>query len=143
MHLLKPATSKKTVELLSIFVYVWASICNIPYVIVRRYDDTLGYKKWPRQSSLNIIYTVFLRSVQCLIPVMLLSIIYFKIYRKLVTQNRKHVFKQNRCQGSREPTSFQSLKLVICFIAYACPLQIMWVVVCGNSIISKGYTAMD
>ena len=140
IHPLKPAVSRRTLRKLSACVYVLAVICVIPYVLVLRYDKTSGCnEQWPFK-SLNVVYTLFLSSVQYFIPVAFLSVIYFKICKKLVTRNNwiHRLNVENQIQ--QEITWFQRRKLqftkpfvvsftiVLCFVISACPIQVAWVV---------------
>ena len=55
----KLAMSRRTVKVLSIFVYVFATICIIPFVLVLKFDETSGCTEdWPL-NSLNIAYRLY------------------------------------------------------------------------------------
>ena len=140
---LKPAVSRGTLKKVSACVYVLAIICVIPYVLVLRYDTTLGcHEQWPME-SLYIAYTLSLTAVQYLIPVAVLSVIYFKICRKLIARNnwirRLNMGYDNRQENDRVITWFQSVRfqstktfvvsftIVICFTISACPFQVAWI----------------
>ena len=140
---LKPAISRRTLKLLSTAVWVLAIIWTIPYVIVLKFDKTSGCnEEWPLE-SLSFAYTIFLANVQYFTPATILSIIYFKICKKIIKQNR--IMSMNTCnqlqqQNVRVPTSFQSLRyrntktflvifvIVTCFIVCAGPLQVTMIV---------------
>ena len=145
VHPLKPAVSQKTLKILSIFVYVLAIIYIIPLVLVLRFDETLGcYEEWPMH-SLNIAYGVFLLSAQYFIPLLSLSVIYFKICKELISQNNKFKAMNGQVRDNRGPTLFQSVKvrntkafivsfiIVVCFVVSACPTQVIWIVGVINS----------
>ena len=144
VHPFKPAVSRRTLKKLSACVYLLAIICVTPYALVLEYDEASGCnEQWPLK-SLNVSYTVYLASVQYFIPVAFLSVIYFKICKKLIARNnwihrlnvRNHIQQENH----EVPTWFQSMKLqctktfvvsftiVICFAFSACPFQVTWVV---------------
>ena len=140
---LKPAISRRTLKVLSTAVWVLAIIWTIPYVVVLKFDKTSGCdEEWPLE-SLNYSYTVFLASVQYFIPATILSIIYFKICKKLIEQNKIKIMNtcnQLQQQNVRAPTCFQSLRfrntktflvvfvIVTCFIVCAGPLQVTMIV---------------
>ena len=149
VHPLKPAVSRGTLQKLSACVYVLAIIFVIPYVLVLRYDTTSGcHEQWPME-SLNIAYTLSLTAVQYLIPATVLSVIYFKICKKLAARNnwihRLNVRSKIQQKNHRENTWFQSTKrrstkafvvsftIVICFIISACPAQVSWAVFAVSS----------
>lgn len=140
----KLAMSRRTLKILSTLVYGSAMICVIPHVLVLKFDEIAGcVEEWPLY-SLNISYTIFLACVQYFIPAVTLSIIYFKICRKLMTQNRKKQFmnahNQLRQQNEKAPTWYQSLTLrnkktflvsfviVACFIVSAGGMQVVFIV---------------
>ena len=114
----KLAMSRRTVKVLSIFVYVFATICIIPFVLVLKFDETSGCTEdWPL-NSLNIAYigyTMFLVCVQYFIPAVALSIIYFKICKKLITHSRMmmsmNISSKLRQRNNGSPVWFQSLTL--------------------------------
>ena len=149
VHPLKPAVSRGTLKKLSACVYVLAVVFVIPYVLVLRYDTTSGcHEQWPME-SLNIAYTLSLTAVQFLIPATVLSVIYFKICKKLAVRNnwfhRLNVRSKIPQKNPRENTWFQSTKLrstkafvvsftiVICFIISACPTHVAWAVFAVSS----------
>ena len=160
VHPFKPAVSRRTLKKLSTCVYLLAIICVIPYALVLEYDEALGCnEQWPLK-SLNVSYTVYLASVQYFIPVAFLSVIYFKICKKLIARNnwihrlnvRNHIQQENQ----KVPTWFQSMKLqctktfvvsftiVICFVICACPTQVAWVVsVIGSKELPKYYVGFN
>ena len=143
LHPLKPVVTRRTLKVLSTFVYLLAIVCIIPNVLVLRYDKTnfTCYEKWPME-SLNIAYTVFLTCVQYLVPVLFMSTIYYKICKQLIARsNRIHHLRygnQMLQENDRVPTWLQSIKrqgtktflvsftIVTCFILCACPAQILW-----------------
>ena len=145
VHPFKPAVSRRNLKILLTFVYVSTIICIIPYVLVLKFDRTIGcHEEWPLE-SLNSAYTILLACVQYFIPAALLSIIYFKICKNLVTQNNRTRSMNARNQvGQRSSraaaTWFQRLTLqntknllvcftiVTCFTVSAGPMQVIAIV---------------
>ena len=140
----KLAMTRRTLKILSTFVYVFAVICIIPLVLVLKFDESTGCtEEWPLD-SLNIAYTIFLACVQYFIPAVALSIIYFKICKKLITHNRIIMFmnisSKVRQQNNRSPTPFQSLTsrntksfivifiIVMCFVVSTAPMEVQAIV---------------
>ena len=86
---LKPPVSRWKVKVLAVLVYVFATICVLPYVLILQFNHKSEcVEEWPAE-TLNICYTVFLAAVQYFIPVVLLSMVYLKICIVLVKQNRE------------------------------------------------------
>ena len=156
VHPFKLSMRRRTLKILSTLVYVFAIICIIPFVLVLKFDATLGCTEdWPL-NSLNIAYTVFLACVQYFIPAVTLSIIYFKICKKLITQNRKKQFMNAHNQlgqrNEKAPTWYQSLTLrnkktflvsfviVSSFIVSAGAVQVVFIV---YAIKSKGLPSYE
>ena len=140
VHPLKPAVSRRTLKISSTVIYVMVIICIIPYMLVLRYNETSGcYEEWSIE-SLNIAYTVFLSGIQYFIPVVFLSIIYYKIGKVLLTRNNRIAPMDARNQIQQQRTLYQRLKiknvrpLVVCFMIIACftvsgfPWQILWII---------------
>ena len=114
----KLAVSRRTLKILSSIVYVYAIISTIPFVLVLKFDETSGCtEEWPF-NSLNIAYTIFLACVQYFIPALLLSVLYFKICKTIVTQNKTmiamNISSKLRQQNNGSPTRFQSLTPSAC-----------------------------
>ena len=142
VHPLEPALSRRTLHIISTIVYVLATICIIPYVMVLRFDEMSGCnEKWPKH-SLNIAYTIFLSIIQFFLPVAFLSVIYFKIGKEIFTRNNRVILMDARNQMQRQSTTspHQRLKtknakpllvsftIVACFIVSGFPLQLMWII---------------
>ena len=153
LHPLKPAVNRRTLKILSTFIYIFATVCCIPILLVLKFDRYKNQncdEDWPTE-SLNIVYTVFLASIQYFIPVFFLFAIYIKICKKLVTQNRKINITNGRnmtSEAEREKapsTWFQAVKLgntksfvvcftiVICFMISGFPIQVAWIVYVAGS----------
>lgn len=139
VHPLKPAVGRKTLKIISACIYVLATICAIPYVLVLRFDKTIGcYLKWPME-SLDVVYSVFLAGIQYFIPVAFLSMIYFKIGKEVLTRNNRfhemEASTQSQCQISGTTPRKQRIKkvkpllvsftIVACFIVSGFPAQIL------------------
>ena len=153
----KRAIRRKTLYVLSGFVYVFSIICVIPYVLVLKFDETTGCNEvWPFK-SLNIAYTLYLTSVQYFIPAIFLSVIYFIICKKLMTQNKIRMKAMKTCEVQRRqnkptlawflsPTTrngksfLVSFTIVSCFIISACPQQVSMII---YVISSKKFPSID
>ena len=109
LYPLKPPVSRRALKVFSIFIYVLAIVCVIPYALVLRYDETkfACYEEWT-MNSLNIAYTVFLTCVQYFVPVLFMSGIYYKICKQLITRNN-WIGNQVQQANGRAPTWFQRI----------------------------------
>ncbi|XP_028400227.1 neuropeptide FF receptor 1-like [Dendronephthya gigantea] len=142
----KPPISRKLLKIYSASVYIIAVLCIIPYALVLKFDESQGasicYEQWPFQ-SLNIVYTVFLAVVQYLMPVAFLSVVYFKICKKLVIQSKivnGHKLRQ-QSNGPRKnrKTFLVCCIIVICFTISAFPTQVAWMISAITSSETSGY----
>lgn len=142
VHPLKPPIRRRTLKIMSSVVYVWAITSVIPYVLVLRFHETYGcYEEWP-MDSLNIAYTIFLACVQYFIPVVCVSVVYFKIGKKLLTRNRVFSPLDARRQRQEQNTHnllqrfktrdikplLVSFTIVACFTVSGFPAQVFWIV---------------
>ena len=146
---LEPAVSRCKVKLLALLVYVFATICVLPFVLVLQFNYKSGcVEMWPVE-HLNIIYTSGLSAVQYFIPVVLLSMVHWRICIVLVRQNREmkllcaaaalsHQENLSPYQRFRQyrnvRTFFVSLTVVICFAVTALPNQIIHILSTSNVI---------
>ena len=151
LHPLKPPVSWRALKISSIFTCVLAIVCVIPYALVLRYNETnfTCHEEWTMK-SLNIAYTVSLTCVQYFVPVLFMSTNYYKICQQLITRNN-WIGNQVQQTNGRASTWFQSLKgrnrktflvsftIVICFVLFACPIQIAWIVSVISSNESSSY----
>ncbi len=138
---LEPAVSRWKVKVVVMFGYIFAIICILPYILVLQFNNTGGcVEKWPME-QLNICYTLFLAAVQYFIPVVLLSMMYWKIGIALVRQNREmkvlcasaaasqqqNLSPYQRFRQHRNARTFLvSLAIVVCFAVTAVPIQIVY-----------------
>ena len=142
VHPLEPAVRRWTLKIISTIVYVLATICIIPYIIVLKLDEmSVCNEKWPTH-SLNIAYTIFLSVIQFFLPVAFLSIIYFKIGKEIFTRNNRVILMDARNQMQRQSTTspHQDIKtkntksllvsfiIVACFIVSGFPIQLTWII---------------
>ena len=143
---LEPAVSRCKVKVLAVLVYVLSTICVLPYVLVLQFNYKSGcVEMWPMQ-LLNIFYTSALSAVQYFIPIVLLSIVYWRICIVLAKQNRKmkllcgplHQENLSPYQRFRQyrnvRTFFASLTVVTCFAVTALPSQIIYILSTSNVI---------
>ena len=152
---LKPPVSRWKVKVLAVLVYVFATICVLPYVLVLQFNYKSGcVEEWPVE-TLNICYTLFLANVQYLIPVVLLAMMYWKICIALVKQNRKlkvlpastspsqqqNVSPYQRLRQHRNVRTFLvSFTVVVCFAVTTLLSQIIYILSTSNVIEFPGYT---
>lgn len=143
VHPFKAPVRRRNLKLMSSVVYVWSIISMIPYVLVLRYDENMGfcYEEWPAQSY-NIAYTISLTFVQYFIPVGCVSVMYFKIGKELLTRNEVFNSLDARNQ-SRQPSIRNNMRqhykirdlkpLLVSFVIVACftisglPSQALWI----------------
>ena len=139
---LKPAVSRWKVRVVAMLAYIFAIICMVPYILVLQFDNTSGcVEEWPVE-QLNIGYTFFLAAVQYFIPVVLLSMVYWKICIILVKQNREmkvlcastaaseqqNLSPYQRFRQHRNARTFLvSFTIVVCFAVTALPIQIIYI----------------
>jgi hypothetical protein len=134
VHPLEPAVRRRTLKITSTLVYVLAIICVIPYVVVLRFDEISGCKEEWSKPSLNIAYTIFLSLVQYFLPVALLSIIYLKIGKEVLTRNSRLALMDARNQigqhlkANNSKPLFVCFTIVMCFIVSGLPAQLMWII---------------
>ena len=138
----EPAVSRRKVQVVAMFAYIFAIICALPCILVLQFNHTSGcLEKWPME-QLNIYYTVVLAAVQCFIPVVLLSMVYWKICIVLVRKNREikllcasteaseqqKLSPYQRFRHHRNVRAFLvSFTIVVCFAVTALPIQIMYI----------------
>ena len=155
LHPLKPAVSRRALKIVSIFVYIFAIVCCIPILLVLKFDKNQNCEEDWSTESLNVVYTVFLASIQYFIPVLFLFIIYIKICKKLVAQNL-FIYNMKLTKGrnkvsdvgrERSPaTWFRAVKrlrntkafvvsftIVICFMISGFPAQVTWIISVARS----------
>ena len=147
---LETAVSRCKVKVLAMLVYVFATICVLPYVLVLQFNSRSGcVEEWPVE-QLNICYTLFLAAVQYFIPVVLLTTMYWKICIALVRQNRKmrvlraaatglsqqeNISPYRRLRQHRNVRTFLvSFTVVVCFAVTAFPSQIIYILTASNVI---------
>ena len=137
----EPAVSRWKVKVVAVFAYIFAIICMLPYLLVLQFDNTSGcVEEWPVE-QLNIWFTLFLAAVQYFIPVILLSIVYWKICIVLVRQNREiklwcasaaaseqqNISPYQRFRQRRNVRAFLvCVAIVVCFAVTALPIQIVY-----------------
>ena len=142
VQLFKLPISRRMLKILSASVYLIAVLCVIPYALVLKFDADGCHEEWPFQ-SLNIIYTIFLVVVQYFMPVAFLSVVYFKICKKLVTQSKivnGHTLRQQSHRTRKNRMAFLVCCIIaICFTILACPLQAAWMISAINSSEISGY----
>ena len=146
---LEPAVSRWKVKVVTMFAYIFATFCISPFALVLQFDNISGCKEvWPVE-QLNICFTLVLSAVQYFIPVVLLSMVYWRICIVLVKQNRemKHLCastalsqRENlspyqRFRQHRHARSFLvSLTVVVGFAVTAFPIQIINILIISNVI---------
>ncbi len=146
---LKPAVSRWKMQVVAMFAYMFAVICMVPYILVLQFNNTSGcVEEWPAQ-QLNICYTLFLAAVEYFIPVVLLSMVYWKICSVLVKQNRemKALCASTRASEEQNLSPYQrfrqhrnartflvSFTIVVCFAVTALPIQIIYILSMTNVI---------
>lgn len=135
LHPLKPPIRRRTLKIMSTAVYACAITSMIPYVLVLRFDESFGcYEEWPLE-SLNLAYTAFLAALQYLIPVVILSVIYYKIGKEIFRQSNvfsildaRHQIQQQNAPKTRDlKPVFVSFTIVVCFIISGFPQQVVWI----------------
>jgi hypothetical protein len=145
----EPAMCRWKVKVMAMFAYILAIICILPYILVLQFNNTSGcVEKWPEE-QLNICYTLVLAAVQYFIPVVLLSMLYWKICSILVRQNRKmkllcasaaaseqqKLSPYQRFRQYRNARTFLvCVAIVVCFAVTALPMQIMFFLSISNII---------
>ncbi len=146
---LQPAVSWWKVKVVAIFTYTFAIICALPYSLVLKFNHRSGcVEKWPLE-QLNICYTSFLATVQYLIPVVLLAMVYWKICIALVRQNKRmkvscasaaaserhSLSSYQRLRQHRHARSFLvSFIIVVFFAVTSLPAQIISILSMSNVI---------
>ena len=139
---LKPAVSRWKLRVVALFAYIFAIICILPYILVLQFNNISGcVEKWPME-QLNIWYTLFLAAVQYFIPVVFLSMVYWKICIVLVRQDRQmklwcasgaaseqqNISPYQRFRQHRNVRTFLvSFTIVVCFAVTALPIQIIYI----------------
>ena len=114
LHPLKPAVSRSKLRVVVGVVYLWAIACVVPFILVLKFTDDVCFEEWPN-STLNIIYTFFLTTVQYFLPVLILFILYYKICKALKTQS-KNILSVNATsattseENNGRQTSLQRIK---------------------------------
>ena len=152
---LKPPVSRWKVKVLAVLVYVFATICVLPYVLILQFNHKSEcVEEWPAE-TLNICYTVFLAAVQYFIPVVLLSMVYLKICIVIVKQNREikllcasttplqqqNLSPYQRFRQHRNVRTFLvSFTVLVCFAVTTLPTQIIYILSTSNVIEFPGYT---
>ncbi len=145
----EPAVSRWKVKVVTVFTYIFAIICMLPYILVLQFDTTSRcVEEWPVE-QLNIWFTLFLAAVQYFIPVILLSIVYWKICIVLVRQNREmKLWCASAAASEQQNTSpYQRFRqrrnvrafivcvaIVVCFAVTALPIQIVYLLSISNII---------
>ena len=135
---------KRRIRVIVCLVYVFTLICVIPFVLLLRFTERC-FEKWSNP-SLNFSYTLFLSAVQYFIPITTLSMLYFKISRTLIQQNKtvntmvsaraaateEGNENQTHCQKkkrSRNVSTFlTSVAIVVCFGVTEFPSQLLLLV---------------
>ncbi len=145
----EPVVSRWKMQVVAIFVYIFAIICTVPYILVLQFNNTSGcLEKWPVE-QLNICYTLVLAAVQYFIPVVVLSMVYWKICIILVRQNREmkllcasgaaseqqNISPYQRFRQHRNARAFLvSFTIVVCFAVISLPSQIIYILSISNII---------
>ena len=89
LHPLKPPICRRKLRLLPVILFVTVSIYLIPYIAVFEYSTLKGcYKEWSNK-TFGIIYTVFSMSIHYILPVTVMSVLYYKICNDLIYQTNK------------------------------------------------------
>jgi neuromedin U receptor 2 len=139
---LRPALSRWKVKVITMLTYIFATICVLPHSLVLEFNTRSGcMEKWPVE-QLNICYTLVLAAIQYFIPVVLLSVAYWKICVALVRHNkeRKLLFASAAVSNEQNLSQYQRFKrhrnartflgsfiIVVCFGVTALPWQIIFI----------------
>ena len=142
LHPLKPAVSRSKLRIVVGAVYFCAIASVVPLGFVLKFTDVC-FEEWPNP-KLNIIYTFFLMTVQYILPVLILFILYYNICKALNIQSKK-ILSLNatsaatsedsngrqtslqRIKHNRNVRTFiQSASIVVLFAITSLPFQISW-----------------
>ena len=86
---LKPPISRRKLTLFPLFLFITISIYLTPYIVAFEHSPLKGcYQEWSNK-ILRLIYTSFTMNVHFLLPVTLMSVLYYKICRALISQANK------------------------------------------------------
>ena len=92
LYPLKPPIPRRKLKLIPLFLFIIISIYLIPYIIIFEYSPHKGcYQNWSNK-TLGIIYTSLSLNVHFLLPVTIMSVLYYKMCRALISQARKMNF---------------------------------------------------
>ncbi len=101
LYPLKPPIPRRKLKLMPILLFIIISIYLIPYIIIFEYSPHKGcYQKWSNK-TLGIIYTSLSLNLHFLLPVTIMSVLYYKICRALVSEAKKMNFLQETENVSR------------------------------------------
>ena len=157
LHPLKPAVSRSKLRVVVGVVYFCAIASLIPFVLVLKFTDVC-FEEWPNP-TLNIIYTLFLTTVQYFLPVLILFILYYKICKALRIQS-KNILSLNATsaatseENNGRQTSLQKIKhnrnvrtfirsasIVVLFAITSLPSNIPWLLfACGATVQIQTWT---
>ena len=151
LHPLKPAVSRPKLRVVVGAVYFCAIASLVPLVLVLKFTEVC-FVEWPNP-KLNIIYTFFLTTVQYILPVLILFILYYNICKALNIQSKKILSLNATSAATSEDsngrqTSLQRIKhyrnmrtfirsasIVVSFAITSLPAQISWLMfVCGATV---------
>ena len=135
--------------------WILATLCTSPFFSLLNYSPQFGcYINWPGR-TFRIAYTLFLTCVEYLIPLMLVSLAYYKIYSKIRQQSKERKLLQ-ASQTSKEDfkkrTMFEKFKqdqngriflvsciIVICYAVSAFPFQCLGIITATDIAIPPVY----
>ena len=135
--------------------WIMATSCMGPFFSLLNYSPQFGcYTNWPGR-TFKVAYTLFLACVQYLIPLLLVSFAYYKIYFKIRQQSkqRKLLRASQASKGDfKKRTFFEKFKrdqngrmllvscvIVICYAVSAFPFQCLGIIMTTDTAILPVY----
>ena len=89
LHPFKHPISRRKLKLIPLFLFITISIYLIPYVLVFEYNPLTGCtQEWPNK-TLKLIYTLLSLNVHFILPVTIMSVLYYKICKALISQAKE------------------------------------------------------
>lgn len=103
---LKRPIHRKTLRLIVLILFLAINIYLVPHIIAYKYSQLKGCHQHWSNKTLRLIYTLLSLLIHYVLPVIVMSILYFRICTALVKQSRKmNSMLQDKTTSNGEETS--------------------------------------
>lgn len=113
LHPLKATISRKNLKKIILCLNMIMAVFLVPFVFAFKHSKSRGcYTHWPNK-TLGLVYTAISICIHYITPVLLMFVLYFKIYHTLVQQTKTMItYRKNETDERKKDKSFDSFERV-------------------------------